>query len=241
MSRIKLFKENTAAKKRKVDVDKYGSGKPKKTKSGSHIGFVLDGSGSMGPYVYATITGFNHFLAETSKDMKGDDCLFSMVCFSSAMGNRHNNLVILADSKPINYVLPLNKHKYKTGGGTPLYDTIHRTIHNVQKWKSQNPNGQPIIVAQTDGHDTTSTVLPETLKKLIEEKKKEGWIFIFIGMGVSAEKMAAQIGIEAERALSYSDEKIKMAFDKLSIICRKASGAEEGEPIFSLEDKRDTK
>lgn len=60
------------------------------------------------------------------------------------------------------------------------------------------------FVITTDGMENASERFSyKEIKKLIEQQKEKGWEFIFLGANIEAVEVAAQIGIDARRAVNY--------------------------------------
>lgn len=201
----------------------------------THISFILDGSSSMRSCLKETILGFNTYLKDTI-DSLTSYCLFTFGVFQD-YGIRNR-----CDKRPIEDVFGIDQMTYVPSGGTPLYDSLAKAIAGMEVFVKSQEGYQPIIVIQTDGYDTTSRDFDLVdVAKMVKEKKKQGWIFILIGAKIDAERLGSSMNIEKERCLSYSDHKSLDAFVALANLTKKIAKAERGEPVFSIEDKRNVK
>ena len=106
------------------------------------------------------------------------------------------------DRKPIDSVSRIN---YEADGGTALYDTL---VSQIEKTKSTQAKDkvkpeQTIVVISTDGLDNCSNRTAYDAKKLIEERKNDGWIFIFLGTNFNVIDEALRLGINSDYAVEY--------------------------------------
>ncbi len=147
----------------------------KKTKAGNqknYIAFLLDETGSMMERKAVTISGFNEFLGSMKK-LPGET-FFSLTTFNS------NNRKPVYVNVPIDKVNKLSGETYNPNFNTPLYDAIGNMIQDVRQ---AGVSGQKVLfVIMTDGEENASVEFNfERIRALIEEQKKLGWEFIFLG------------------------------------------------------------
>ena len=61
-----------------------------------------------------------------------------------------------------------------------------------------------IFVIITDGYENASREYSyDRVKKMIEQKKEDGWEFLFLGANIDAIGEAEKIGIAADRSVTY--------------------------------------
>ncbi len=162
--------------------------------------FILDRSGSMAGMEGDTIGGFNAMI-EKQKKMDGE-AYVSTVLFSNSSEVIHDR-VRLAD-------IPLMTEKdYAVGGCTALIDAIGgaiRHIENIHKYiRPEDVPEHTMFIITTDGLENASRRYDSaSVKKMIEEKKKNGWEFIFLGANIDAVETAAHLGIDREKAVTYT-------------------------------------
>lgn len=161
--------------------------------------FILDKSGSMAGLERDTIGGFNAMLAK-QKQVEGE-CRITTVLFD-------NRYELLHDRIDIRAVSPMTEREYQVGGSTALLDAVGRTIHKlvgVQKNTAEEYRaGNVMFVIITDGEENASREYsPQRIKAMIEEEKKQGWEFVFLGANIDAVETAGRFGISADRAVDY--------------------------------------
>lgn len=156
--------------------------KYKKTKEQkySNVIFLLDETGSMELSKSDTIGGFNVFINQQKK-LK-NKIKFSLTLFNSLkIEKRYTNV-------DINDVVELNEDTYVPAGLTPLNDAIGKTIADNINLK------QALVVILTDGEENYSKEYSlDTIKKLIEEKQKNGWSFLYLGVDIANFEQEARL------------------------------------------------
>ena len=165
--------------------------------------FILDRSGSMSGLEADTIGGFNSSLAEQRK-LEGE-ARVSTILFDNQFEELHDRI-------DIHEVEPLTHEQYYVRGSTALYDAVAlgiRKISNAQKATKPDARADKVIaVIITDGYENSSRETSATmLKRMINEKRKQNWEFIFMGANMDAALAAGEIGIPAEYAASYAPDK----------------------------------
>lgn len=168
----------------------------------TNVIFLLDNTGSMYRIKSDTIGGFNTFISEQKK-LK-NNIKFSLTLFNSfQIEKRYINV-------DINDVEELNEDTYNPNGTTPLNDAIGKTINEVGDLKNA------LFVIMTDGEENASIEfdLP-TVKKMIEDKEKLGWTFLYLGVDVTNfVNNAMDYGIKMS-VNTFSDD-IKGSYQKMS-------------------------
>lgn len=159
--------------------------KTKKNTSPANIIFILDKSGSMQRIKTDTIGGFNSFLTEQKK--LNLPTKFWLTLFDTvSIEHRYEGV-------DIDKVEELNDNNYIPSGATPLYDAVGTTIRKLDDVK------EALIVILTDGEENASKEYTnESVKKLIEEKEKNGYKFLYLGIGIdNYVKNASAMGINS--------------------------------------------
>lgn len=168
----------------------------------TEIIMILDQSGSMHGLEGDTIGGYNQFLS-SQKKTKGKATI-TTVLFNHEMQVIHHQ-------EDIKKVKPLTEEDYQTYGSTALLDALGTTIQETttqQELWERIPE-HTIVVIMTDGMENASKkfTYPE-IKKLIQEKEKAGWEFVFLGANIDSVEVANNIGIKKSRAHDFiQDEK----------------------------------
>ena len=165
----------------------------------TEIVFILDRSGSMGGLENDTIGGFNSLL-KTQKAATGR-AYVSTVLFD-------HESIVLHDRLPIDRVPEMTCRDYTVRGCTALLDAVGDAIHhikNIHKYARRSDVPQrTLFVITTDGMENASRrYSSDDVKRMIEEQKKQGWEFLFIGANIDAIDTARRYGISEDRAVNY--------------------------------------
>lgn len=155
------------------------------------IRFVLDRTGSMAEWEAPVVDGVNAYLEKMKRDPVARNTPLSLVQFDS-MG-----FDILRQGL-IDEIKPLSKEEYKPRALTPLLDAVGAALlDNVDE------GTQYTIVIFTDGLENASQkFILDEIKMLIERRRKEGWIVIFLGANFDAWEVAKSMGIPPETAMN---------------------------------------
>lgn len=166
--------------------------------------FILDKSGSMAGLESDTIGGFNSMIEQQKK--QDGECLVSTILFD-------NNSQVLHDRVKLADIPKMTDNDYVVGGCTALIDAIGgaiKHIRNVHKYaRAEDVPTSTMFVITTDGLENAShTYSSKQVKQMIEQQKKCGWEFLFIGANIDAVETATHYGINPERAVNYhADDK----------------------------------
>lgn len=174
----------------------------KREKNLTEIVFILDRSGSMSGLEGDTVGGYNAFI-EKQKREEGDAKL-TTVLFD-------DKYEVLHDRVDIRKLSPISEREYYVRGTTALIDAIGRSITKMlmdikMSQEDEKPN-KVIFVITTDGYENASCEYSiEEVRNLIENQKKEGWEFIFLGANIDAVKTAGDYGISSDRAANFNND-----------------------------------
>lgn len=157
----------------------------------TQIVMVLDRSGSMDTIAKSTVEGINSFIKE-QKAAEGQ-AYMTLVQFD-------NEYQIDYKERPLNEVADLiNGETFCPRATTALYDAIGRTINEI------NTTDDVIFVIVTDGAENASKEFTkEHVFNKIEEKKKEGWNFLFLAANQDAMKTGGSLGISAKNSMTFN-------------------------------------
>ena len=161
--------------------------------------FILDRSGSMAGLESDTIGGFNAMLEKQRKE--SGDALVTTVLFD-------NQYELLHDRIPLAGVSNITERDYFVRGTTALLDAIGITIRKIVQAHKHTAEamrpGKTMFVIITDGMDNASREYnAQRVRAMIEEEKRYGWEFLFLGANIDAISAASHIGIHADRAVNY--------------------------------------
>jgi len=186
-----------------------------KTHNGiTELVFILDRSGSMGGLESDTIGGFNSML-EKQKQQEGK-AYVTTVLFD-------HEIELLHSRENLHDIKPLTDKDYTVRGMTALIDAIGFSINRIkslhEELKDEKVPENTLFVITTDGLENASKKYSSSeVKKMIEEQKKKGWEFLFVGANIDAVETARSFGIAPERAVNYhSDHKgTKVFYNSMS-------------------------
>ncbi len=166
--------------------------------------FIIDRSGSMAGLESDTIGGFNSLIRKQKKE--NGKCFVSTVLFS-------NNSEVIHDRVPLSEIKEMTDDDYCPGGCTALIDAIGGAIKHISAvHRYIRPEDVPehtMFVITTDGLENASHKYSDKeVKKMVKEKERNGWEFLFIGANIDSVETAGSFGIRSERAVNYlADEK----------------------------------
>ena len=156
----------------------------------SHIGFVVDTSGSMYTlYNNVVEQGIENFL-EDQKALDNPTLLYGLT-FSHEVKVLFNGVDLKKEDK-----IRDTFYSIIPGGSTAYRDAFKKVIRLIES--RQSPGDEVVICCMTDGMDNASNTSVSELKQLISSKKEEGWIITLLG---TEEAMCDKIGIGYESGL----------------------------------------
>ncbi len=169
----------------------------------AHALLIVDCSGSMNGHREQTIQSVNSFLEvqkESDVETKITTCFF-------------NDIVKTNQPKFVRDHGELTLNDVHCSGYTALYDAIGHTIT-----RHQPVSGELTMVAiMTDGMENASRDYSlADVKRLIEEKTKEGWLFTFLGADLNSSRDADELGIKKEDQKYFKKSDMKTVVDDVS-------------------------
>lgn len=134
----------------------------------THVIFLLDASGSMGPHKPEVISTFGEFVHSTKDVAK----YYTVYHFDSRGVER----LSMKSAEP-----NIDKYFESKGGMTPLYDAISEVVHMHEDCKD------PVqLVIHTDGFDNWSKEMSRSAADalLAEMQESKNWMVTFLGEGL---------------------------------------------------------
>ena len=136
------------------------------------------------------------------------------------------------DSAPV-----LDETMYRPRGNTALLDAIGHIIEDVTGSQSKSwadiEEDEITIVILTDGIENASKQFSKSMiGKMITDKKKLGWSFIFMGANQDAIATARDINIDNNSALTFTPDRIHEAFH-----CASSAISRHGQIEFTQEER----
>lgn len=155
---------------------------------------ILDKSGSMESIRKEAVDGYNETLgtirAAQLKHLDTQDHFVSLAAFCGC------GVEMIYDKTPVKEAENLQAKQYVPCCVTPLLDAIGITIQKLKKDIKDVEDAAVSVTIITDGYENASKEWQrDSIKKLIEECKEDGWMFAFIGAGEDILKVATTISI----------------------------------------------
>lgn len=171
---------------------------------------ILDESGSMSCIERQALNGLNETLQTIRRaqdKFPEQEQLVSIVPFESG------NIRLLRDKVSIKEVNDLRPDEYNPGACTPLYDAIGFGINSIRKTVTDDDSVLVTII--TDGEENSSEEYSgRAIAAIIDELKKKGWMFTYIGANQDAVSVAMTINITNAMNFVQDDEGTKAMFEK---------------------------
>ena len=171
---------------------------------------ILDESGSMSCIERQALNGLNETLQTIRKAQEkypDQEQLVSIVPFES------DNIRLLRDKVSIKEVKDLRPEEYNPGACTPLFDAIGFGINSIRKQVTDDDSVLVTII--TDGEENSSQEYSgKAIATIIDELKKKGWMFTYIGANQDAVSVAMTINITNALNFVQDDEGTREMFEK---------------------------
>lgn len=175
---------------------------------------ILDESGSMGCIRKQTIMGCNEVLntIKSAQAEHADTQNHSVSIYAFQSGGSAPSRYLIQNATPDN-VAPITEKDYEPYGCTPLYDALGFTINGLRKIVRTHERAIGSVTIITDGMENSSHEYKhKQIADLIEELKKEGWNFNFIGANIDVEEVSHSLNIDNSMAFEQSVEGTKAMF-----------------------------
>jgi uncharacterized protein YegL len=169
-----------------------------KAKDTLHVGLLVDESGSMSGNEPAVVGGINEFVAKLAADQNGTKVLATLGMF-----DLHGNDPVVRvkfEGIPVSEVDTLGPGDYAPRGATPLNDAVVKTIKAMDARVKEGHRAMLVIL--TDGYENSSRAPSGKVRKLIHEREKRGWEFIYLGANQDSWAESQRIGI-ADRGKQF--------------------------------------
>jgi hypothetical protein len=159
-----------------------------------HISVVLDRSGSMQSIADDVVGGFNEFLAEQRR--ASGRARVTLAQFDS-----RDPFEVIIDGVDLAEVSDLARSAYQPRACTPLYDAVGRMIGSIdgeiaERAQAGLAEEDQVVAIVTDGLENHSTRFTrQQVFQLIEERRKAGWVFVFLGADQDTYAAGEEMGV----------------------------------------------
>ena len=156
-----------------------------------HVSLLIDESGSMTGNEAAVIGGVNEFVAKLAADENGTKVLATLATFDLSGGEP----VVRAkfESIPVAEAGTLGPGDYMPRGATPLNDAVLGAVRALDERVGEGHRAMMVVL--TDGLENASETSSDDVRKLIVEREKRGWEFIYLGANQDSWAEGRKIGI----------------------------------------------
>ena len=175
-----------------------------------HNLIIVDESGSMMSIYYPALSGVNetlHTIRGAQKEHPDQEHFVTLVTFDTSHYNKiyHNT--------PAKEAIDITGEQYRPCGGTPLYDAMGRAINELRT--KVKKDDVVLVTVITDGYENASREYNEkAIKSLVEEMRKSGWVFTYIGANQDVETVADAMSINNRMAFAASVEGTRAMFER---------------------------
>ena len=189
---------------------------------------ILDESGSMSSIYQEALTGVNETLQTirmAKEEHPEQEHFVTLVAFDTGHYNE------IYKGTPAGKAVDIMPEQYRPGGCTPLYDAMGRAISDLRTHldyidHSSNKEDKVVLVTViTDGYENASREYSgPAIKALVEEMRKKGWVFTYIGANQDVDKVAESMAINNRMAFRSTREGTQDMFMKENISRKKFFG-----------------
>ena len=162
---------------------------------------ILDESGSMESIKASAISNVNETfqtIRNAQTNHEDQEHFVTFVTFDSEAINT------IYDCAPVSTIHEINDNIYRPNACTPLYDAMGFSITNLRSKVSESD--KILVTIVTDGLENASKEYNgRAIKKLVEEMKENGWVFVYMGANHDVESFAEHISINNYRRFEATD------------------------------------
>lgn len=176
----------------------------------THIALIADRSGSMSASRDEAQTAINTFIRDQAS--QPGFCTLSLAQFDNEYDLIHD-FTVMTD---------VPEYRLEPRGMTALYDAVGRTIISIGSQLANLPEAdRPALVTVvicTDGAENASQEFKQhhVAAMIKEQRERYNWKFIFLGVDIEAEQVAASIEIPIASAVKVDRRKGAAAYQMTS-------------------------
>ena len=172
------------------------------------VSFLLDETGSMDAVRDKTVSGFNEYV--TTLRRNDTPTLLRLMTFNT------EGYTVVYDCEDIHSVADLAMESYRPRALTNLYDAIAKLVHDTEDYmKRMSQAPRVMCTIMTDGEENSSSEYTRAaIFKLIRDREKEGWAFVYLGANQDAWAASESIGIDRRNSANYQADAPNLPFDE---------------------------
>lgn len=167
---------------------------------------IVDESGSMSHLREVTLSGINETIGTIRNAQKEfgetQEQNLTLVTFDS--DSNRPDVRTLIDCQPIDEVGEFKD--YMPNGCTPLYDAMGQSLTRLHNKIKKDADASAVVTVLTDGLENASREWrADSLRRLIEQLKEEGWSFSYMGSAHNVKEVTDLLSIENVVEFSHDD------------------------------------
>lgn len=184
----------------------------------SHIDLVVDRSGSMEKLFWATVKGLTEFVKHQQSLDNAKNTTISLTTFDDKVENP------VSDTPLLDYVFDQTHiHPRNT---TALYDALGNLFESIPF------DSKRTVVIITDGEDNASRKFTaHSISDQITERRKFGWIFIFLAANQDAIASGRALSIPEETSCTFNAENESATMGAIRATSNAIARGQSGEPV----------
>lgn len=156
---------------------------------------ILDESGSMTAIYQQALTGINEVLSGIRKSQQEFPDQHHYVTIVTFEGNGMSGVKTRRDRVAVENIKDFTQKDYCPGGCTPLYDTMGKTLVELESQIGESDRVMATII--TDGYENSSMEYSgKAVKNLVSRLREKGWTFAYIGANQDAVEVASDLNID---------------------------------------------
>lgn len=172
---------------------------------------IIDESGSMGSIKKPAIDSVN----ETLQTIKSAQLMHSEQEHFVTLVSFNGKVKTIYDCERVDNVKELDDRRYIPSGLTALYDAMGISINRLRRQVSEG--GKVVVTIVTDGYENASREYRgPAIKELVQEMRKKGWVFAYIGANQDVEAVAASMSISSSMRFNADVRGTEMMSHKVS-------------------------
>jgi hypothetical protein len=177
---------------------------------------ILDQSGSMQDCIQPTISGFNEQLQvirSLQERFPEQEIRVGLTRFNHEV--MHSYFGLLPEQST-----ELDRHTYRPGGTTALYDAIGMTTRELQKLigaELDSDIATAVVVIITDGYENASRHFNlAQIRSTIKEQEATGkWTFSYLGATIDTIQTAEQLNIKRKNSMFFEKDSVDQPLTSL--------------------------